>query len=157
MKIVAAIAVALLLWTAAGVSLMLLDNQNRDPALSAKAQEGLQQLFKIASDFHGELEAAVGRAEKLSEEDKKSVRQILRDRAFQFGLLRAYYQRATSSHRAYDALNAISLMSAAVDTPYAFRTYKVGSGYVDLVNTTKLESLEDEFKVIATRMLKDTF
>jgi len=145
----------LLLWTAGGTAMLLKDRLGADRTLEEPALKDLEKLFQLAQKFHAELEAVAGQANPPGEDDKRSIREAVRASAFQFEVTRFYYSEALRTRQVTHVASAVLLMKSVVDTPFAFRTYKVGQGYQDMVGTAKLQAFEDEFHVLALRFMKD--
>jgi hypothetical protein len=171
----AAVTVLLLVNTAA-VGLLAtgrtIGQQSTSPMLTATQLAQMEKLFRIMMDFHREFEAVVGQAQYADDDEKKNAKDTLQGESFAYSLSKIDYEMARRSRRARDCQQFVASAlaghgafgSAALGIP-SFQRYEVPKyeglrqvtpgGYTSYGNVSKLESLAEQFVVLAQSLIED--
>jgi hypothetical protein len=174
-KRIAVFAVAvLLLANLAGTAVVSAARRPFGPKLAADQLAHADTLFRIATDFHRELENVTGQAPYNSDDEKRSAKDFLSRHTLAFGLFRLEYDHLKRTGRADDVLALLraallpmhggdgpGLMDPPAFTRFVPGQYESTFRQIDAAQTdsyatrSKLEALQKEFKVLAKSLLDD--
>lgn len=143
------------------------------PRVSESQFGQVEKLFSVLSDFHKELESVTGQATYADDKEKAAGKKVRQDESIAYSLCRLDYERARRSRGVNDvhqflvgALYSRGFVgSGALDVPYLqrfvpavydqnFRQVKEADT-VSYANVSKLESLQEQFRVLAQSLLDD--
>jgi hypothetical protein len=158
MRLLAVIAVSLLLANVALTGYTTTQQPPAPPSLSDAQLSELDKMFKLATEYRTELENAVGQG-TIPESKKASVQELLASHAYTYEQLRFMYYLTKRSKDPQQLVWLLSLEKQFVDPPEYTLTdnndYKSPSYGKPFVNLTRAKALQQEYVVLSRNFLKD--
>jgi hypothetical protein len=145
-----------------------------NPTLTDGQLAQMDKLFRVMTDFHRELETVVGQATYENDDEKGVGKRAFQDESLAYGLSKLDYQAASQSRSLRDCQEFVSGalsrrfgpgLTTAMDQP-GFKRFvpakydnnfrkTVDSGLVSYANVSKLESLQEQFRVLAQSLVEE--
>lgn len=153
-----AVAILVLALNTAGVMwLVVQSRRDHREALSERSLERIERLFQLIGEYQSELQKVGSQAAFPNEENKREWKETLRWRDVAMESTRIAYLNVRRKQTVESLGLFLVLARVAVETPkYTFSTYDTKTlQSTTFGNTSRLESLEEQFDVLMLELLRD--